>query len=139
MHICSGQIKYLVAVLEVSKTAKSKNVRCIDVANFLGVSRPSVTKMLKCLSSLNLIESDFSYGIVLTKEGQQVGKNFHTQYQYLYQFFSTMLKLPPEDSKEQAMQFVSTFPLETSSRFSTLIKNTINRRRRAQQGQTSEV
>ena len=67
MKICSGQIKYLVSILELSNT--SKNVRGVDIAKYLEVTRPSVTKMLKCLATSNLIDENFSYGVKFTEEG----------------------------------------------------------------------
>lgn len=125
MKICSGQIKYLVAILELSNN--SKNVRGVDISKFLEVTRPSVTKMLKCLSNSNLIEDNFSYGVKFTSEGLEVADKFHKQYKYVYIFFLDMIKLPEKEAKEQALEFVSSFPLETSIKFSVLIKNTIKK------------
>jgi len=125
MKICSGQIKYLVAILELSNN--SKNVRGVDISKFLEVTRPSVTKMLKCLANSNLIEDNFSYGVNFTSEGLEVADKFYKQYKYIYIFFLNMLKLPEKEAKEQALEFISSFPLETSIKFSVLIKNTIKR------------
>jgi Mn-dependent DtxR family transcriptional regulator len=132
MHICSGHIKYVVAIVEISKSSKSKNIRCIDVAKFLGVTRPSVTKMLKCLVNSNLINENFAYGIKLTKEGLEIGNAFHKQYTYIYTFFNKMLNIPSEDAKEQALRFISTFPLETSTKFGDIIDKTLKKKLKTQ-------
>lgn len=125
MKICSGQIKYLVAILELSND--SKNVRGVDISKFLEVTRPSVTKMLKCLATSNLIDENFSYGVKLTNEGLEVGNKFYNQYRYIYIFFLNMLKLSEKEAKEQSLEFISSFPLETSMKFSVMIKNTIKK------------
>ena len=118
MKICSGQIKYLVSILELSNT--SKNVRGVDIAKYLEVTRPSVTKMLKCLATSNLIDENFSYGVKFTEEGLEVATKFHKQYKYIYIFFLN-------EAKEQALEFISSFPIETSTKFSVLVRNTIKR------------
>lgn len=125
MKICSGQIKYLVSILELSNT--SKNVRGVDIAKYLEVTRPSVTKMLKCLATSNLIDENFSYGVNFTEEGLEVATKFHKQYKYIYIFFLNMLKLSETEAKEQALEFISSFPIETSTKFSVLVRNTIKR------------
>ncbi|MCC8069302.1 MAG: metal-dependent transcriptional regulator [Ruminococcus sp.] len=125
MKICSGQIKYLVAILELSNG--SKNVRGVDISKYLEVTRPSVTKMLKCLASSNLIDENFSYGVNLTDEGLEVATKFHKQYRYIYIFFFNMLKLSEKEAREQALEFISSFPIETSTKFSVLVRNTIKR------------
>ena len=125
MKICSGQIKYLVSILELSNT--SKNVRGVDIAKYLEVTRPSVTKMLKCLATSNLIDENFSYGVKFTEEGLEVATKFHKQYKYIYIFFLNMLKLSETEAKEQALEFISSFPIETSTKFSVLVRNTIKR------------
>ena len=125
MKICSGQIKYLVSILELSNT--SKNVRGVDIAKYLEVTRPSVTKMLKCLATSNLIDENFSYGVNFTEEGLEVATKFHKQYKYIYIFFLNMLKLSETEAKEQDLEFISSFPIETSTKFSVLVRNTIKR------------
>lgn len=56
MKLCAGQYKYLLTVYELSKTLKT--VRSVDIANSLSVTRPSVSKMLKCMARLELIEPE---------------------------------------------------------------------------------
>lgn len=129
MDICSGQIKYVIAIAEISN--KCKNVRCVDISKYLGVTRPSVTKMLKCLANSNLIDECFSYGVKLTEYGKEVANVLHKQYRYMYVFFLNMLKLPEDKAKSQALEFISTFPTETSEKFCFIIKNTIKNKKKA--------
>lgn len=128
MNICSGQVKYLVAIAEISN--KYKNVRCVDISKYLGVSRPSVTKMLKCLANSKLIDECFSYGVVLTEYGKEAAETLYKQYRYIYVFFLNMIKLSEDKAKFQALEFISTFPEETSEKFCFIIKNTIKNKKK---------
>jgi len=38
-----------------------------------------------------------------------------------------MLKLSEKEAREQALEFISSFPIETSTKFSVLVRNTIKR------------
>lgn len=131
MKICSGQIKYLVTILELSNN--TKKVRGVDISKYLEVTRPSVTKMLKCLATSNLIDENFSYGVKFTDEGLEVATKFHKQYKYIYIFFLNMLKLSEKEAREQALEFISSFPIETSTKFSVLVRNTIKRQQHKKQ------
>jgi Mn-dependent DtxR family transcriptional regulator len=127
MQVCSGQIRYLVAIVELSK--KSNNVRGVDIARYLNITKPSVTKMLKCLVNSNLISQDSSFGIKLTQEGLEIGEKFYSNYVCIHTFFRRMLKIEDKSAQEQALEFVSTFPIETSVKFSNMIRNTIKKQK----------
>lgn len=129
MDICSGKVKYLVAIAEISN--KDKIVRCVDVSKYLGVTRPSVTKMLKCLAKSELIDECFSYGINLTDYGKVIAETLYKRYKYIYIFFLNMIKLPEDKAKFQALEFIATFPEETSEKFCYIIKNTIKNKKKA--------
>ena len=57
MKHCAGQIKYLIAIKEL--TDKDEYVRCVSISRHLGVSRPSVSKMLRCLANCGYVYEDF--------------------------------------------------------------------------------
>ena len=57
MKPCSGQIKYLIAIKEIADSGE--NVRCVTISRHLGVSRPSVSKMLRGLVSRGYVHEDF--------------------------------------------------------------------------------
>ena len=50
-------------------------VRVKDVANALGIRYPSVTEMMKKLKALRLVHYEKYGGIVLTEEGEAIGKS----------------------------------------------------------------
>jgi hypothetical protein len=43
-----------------------------------------------------------------------------------------MLNIPSEDAKEQALRFISTFPLETSTKFGDIIDKTLKKKLKTQ-------
>ena len=45
MALCPSQYRYLLAIYEL--TQQHNSIRCVDVANNLSVTRPSVSKMMK--------------------------------------------------------------------------------------------
>ena len=43
MELCAGQCRYLLCIYQLEHDRK--RIRCVDIANDLGVTRPSVSKM----------------------------------------------------------------------------------------------
>ena len=69
MKHCAGQIKYLIAIKEL--TDSDEYVKCVSISRHLGVSRPSVSKMLRCLANSGLVYEDYCNSVVLTPEGEK--------------------------------------------------------------------
>lgn len=124
--LCAGQIRYLIAIKELSEA--DEYVRCVNVSRHLGVSRPSVSKMLRCLANSGLVYEDFCNSVLLTPEGENAVAEIFSSFREIYVFFHKFLKLPEEEAREQAMRFVSDFPAETCSRLKALVKRTIKKR-----------
>lgn len=127
MKNCYAQFKYLLAVYELSKS--QKKVKSVDIANRLDVSRPSVSKTLKCLSNNGYVNEDFSNEVVLTPSGMAVGKELFSNYKFAFLFFKKVLKLDETQADEQALTFLATFPQSTVEKLSQTMKDTIARQR----------
>lgn len=127
MKNCYAQFKYLLAVYELSKD--NKKVRSVDIANRLDVSRPSVSKTLKCLAHNGYVNDDFSNEVILTQSGIDTGKELFNNYRYALLFFKKVLKLDEIQADEQALTFLATFPQSTVERLSQAMKATITRQR----------
>jgi len=68
MRLTRSQMRYILAIFRLSENKKS--VRSSDLAKFLGITRPSVSRMLQVLSELQLLNKD-SYGkISFTEAGR---------------------------------------------------------------------
>ena len=92
MKHCAGQVKYLIAIKELTDT--DEYVRCVNISRHLGVSRPSVSKMLRCLANCGYVYEDFCNSVVLTPEGEDMVNEIMSSFEELYTFFHKFLKLP---------------------------------------------
>ncbi len=126
MKHCAGHIKYLIAIKELSDV--DEYVRCVSISRHLGVSRPSVSKMLRCLANCGLVYEDFCNSVVLTAEGEKAVNEIFSTFHEIYTFFHNFLKLPPEEAHDHAVKFVTEFPQDTCERLKGIVKRTIKRK-----------
>lgn len=126
MKHCSAQIKYLVAIKELSE--KDEYVKCVSISRHLGVSRPCVSKTMRCLANSGLIYEDFCNSIVLTPKGEETVEEILSSFKEVYTFFHKFLKLPHEEAHEQALVFVMNFPDDTCERLKKVVVRTINKK-----------
>ncbi|NLT10081.1 MAG: metal-dependent transcriptional regulator [Ruminococcus sp.] len=126
MKRCAGQIKYLVAIKELADI--DEYVRCVNISRHLGVSRPSVSKMLRCLANSGLVYEDFCNSVVLTPEGEKEVEALFSSFKEVYTFFHKFLKLPESEAHEQSLRFITEFPNETCERLKGLVRRTLKKR-----------
>ena len=126
MKHCAGQIKYLIAIKELSEN--DEYVRCVSISRHLGVSRPSVSKMLKCLANCGYVYEDFCNSVVLTPEGENTVNEIMSSFNEVYTFFHNFLKLPHDEAHEQAIRFITEFPKDTCDRLKHIVKRTIRKK-----------
>lgn len=126
MKHCTGQIKYLIAIKELSDV--DEYVRCVSISRHLGVSRPSVSKMLRCLANCGYVYEDFCNSVVLTPEGEKAVNEIFSSFDEVYTFFHKFLKLPHEAAHAQAVTFITEFPQETCERLKALVKKTVKKK-----------
>lgn len=126
MRYCAGQIKYLTAIKELKD--KGGRIRCVNISNLLGVSRPSVSKMLRCLADSGLVYEDFCNSVELTDKGSAVVEEIYSEYNEIYIFFKRILRLPDSEAKEQTLLFINTFPKSTGERLSEVVKKSLNKK-----------
>lgn len=126
MKHCSGQIKYLVAIKELSQ--KDEYVKCVNISRHLGVSRPCVSKTLRCLADSGYVYEDFCNSVVLTPEGEAKVDEILRNFDEVYLFFHKFLKIPHEEAHEQALTFVMNFPEDTCERLKKIVLRTINKK-----------
>ena len=93
--------------------------RQVDMAARLGVSQPTVAKMLKRLASVGLIEMIPWRGVFLTAEGARLAQESRERHQIVENFL-LMLGISPEIARRDAEgmeHHVSKETLEAFSRF----------------------
>ena len=74
-------------------TQKKDEVRVTDVAQFLGISKPSVNRAMNTLKEQGYIEHEHYGTIHLTKAGLEAGKNVYDTYKVVYKFLTEMLEI----------------------------------------------
>lgn len=135
MKSCYAQYKYLLAIYELARN--KDRVKSVDIANRLGVSRPSVSKTIKCLYNSGFVNEDYANEIVLTPLGRETGKELYDNYRYVNLFFRKVLKLSDEQADEQTLTFMAAFPEETIEKLSETMKSTILRQREIRRSKQS--
>lgn len=73
----SGEM-YLENILVLSRALKS--VRAIDVAEYMGFSKPSVSRALKILAAEKYIEIAENGAILLTESGEKIANNIYEKH-----------------------------------------------------------
>ena len=89
--------------LESMIILKEKNgyVRSIDIAGFLGVTKPSVSNAMKRLREEGYIEMNRSGFITVTEKGMEIADKIYTRHKMLKDFFIA-LGVDPEVAEEDA-------------------------------------
>lgn len=101
---------YLESILVLSKCLD--HVRSVDVASYLGFSKPSVSHAVKLLVEQNYIELDSFKFITLTDEGKKIAEETYRR----HCFFTEMLEnigVPKEIAQEDACRIEHVISQET--------------------------
>ena len=83
----SGEM-YLETIYIVSQT--SDTVRAIDVAEYMGFSKPSVSRALKKKKKDGLVEADNAGHLRLSKEGKAIAKKIYERHTTLARMFMAL-------------------------------------------------
>jgi Mn-dependent DtxR family transcriptional regulator len=75
---------YLEAILILS--GQTPMVRSIDVAAFLGVTKPSVSRAMTILKSDGMVEMAADGALRLTEKGQNIASSMYERHKFLTQF-----------------------------------------------------
>ena len=94
----SGEM-YLETILVLSR--KSSYVRAIDVGEYMGYSKPSVSRAMGLLKSGGYIKVDENGFITLLEPGREVAEMIYERHTLLTQFL-TRLGVSPEVAAEDA-------------------------------------
>jgi len=83
-------------------TQKNDEVRVTDIAQLLGISKPSVNRAMNTLKEQGYIEHEHYGTIKLTKAGAEAGKSVYDTYKIVYKFLTDVLEVRPADAEEEA-------------------------------------
>lgn len=85
MHLQESGEMYLETILILSK--KSNFVRAIDVGEYMGYSKPSVSRAVGLLKAGGYIQVDENGAITLLPPGQEVAERIYERHRVLTEFF----------------------------------------------------
>ena len=110
---------YLEAILQLED--ESRNVRSVDVANMLGVSRPSVNKAMGVLKQAGMVDQQPYGRIRLTEQGRKRGVEVTNRHQTLKLFLINVLGVDPVIADEDACRMEHVVSEETMGRLADYI------------------
>ena len=88
MHLQESGEMYLETLLVLSK--KSNTVRAIDIGEYMGFSKPSVSRALGLLKQGGYVRADADGFLFLTDEGKRVAEKTYERHQVLSAFFEEL-------------------------------------------------
>ncbi|MBQ7134586.1 MAG: metal-dependent transcriptional regulator [Ruminococcus sp.] len=94
----SGEM-YLESILVLSK--KNPNVRAIDISEYMGFSKPSVSRALGLLKSGGFVTADEHGFLSLTNEGKAVAEKIYERHTELTNFL-TLIGVDKETASQDA-------------------------------------
>ena len=77
---------YIEAIYMIEQEQEKVNIKSVDIASRLRVSKPAVNKAMNELNNLNLIEKSNYSNIVLTDEGRKLAKKIYDKHTLIYEF-----------------------------------------------------
>lgn len=120
MEIRKSAEDYLEAMLMMKEA--HGYIRSIDVAEQLGVTKPSVSYATKQLRENGYITMDHANFIVLTEKGMEIAERIYTRHRVLAMFFEK-LGVSPEHAREDACKVEHDLSDETFEALCTHIVN----------------
>lgn len=108
----SGE-NYLEAILVIKARNEAGIVRAIDIANELGLSKPSVSRGLAQLKEKGLIKIVSSGAILFTPEGQSVASGVFERHQLLTVFLQHIAKVPLDQAEHDACRIEHVISAQT--------------------------
>ena len=93
MSLTSSMEDYLEAVLVLQK--QKGYARCVDVSEFLGVTKPSVSRAVKELSKKKCLLKKDDGTLSLTEQGQSIAKQIYEK----HRFFTKEIDATPEEGR----------------------------------------
>ena len=119
--ILSSSQDYLEAILDLSE--ESPNVKSVDVAKKLDVSRASVNRAVNLLKEQGYITQEKYGDIFLTDAGIQEGKKIRETHDILQCFFIDVLGVSPDIAEEDACMIEHCISEETKQKLKLLVQN----------------
>ena len=117
---------YLRAIyhLQEDKEDAQEGVSSINLANYLDISKPTVSEMLRKLMGEELVHITRYGKITLTKKGLYESKAITKKHRIIEVFLTKVLKINQKTVHEEAHRLEHAFSNDSINSISKLIKNT---------------
>ena len=120
MHLQESGEMYLESILVLSK--KNKCVRAIDICEYMGYSKPSVSRALGLLKDGGYVVSDKNGYLSLTESGKDVAEKIYDRHTKLCDFLQR-LGVSPEVATEDACKIEHVISDEALEAIKNHVKN----------------
>ena len=100
MNLTVSQEEYLKTIYILSKT--EKEIRVTDIAQKLGITKPSVNRAIKGLKTLNLLNYETYGNISLTAEGEKISQEILKKEDLLKLFLINVLGVEKDKATKEA-------------------------------------
>ena len=118
MRIHKSGEDYLEAILVIRN--EKGNVRSLDIAQHLGVTKPSVSNAVKILREGGMIDMDDTKRITLTEAGEEIAQRVYERHRLLTKWL-TSIGVSAETAELDACKIEHDLSAETFSRLKELI------------------
>lgn len=112
---------YLRAIYHLME--EKHEVKSVEVADYLEVSKPSVSEMLKTLNSDGLIDYKRYSRVKFTKKGLNAAKGLTARHRIIESFLKDVLKISPKSIHDEAHRLEHAFSDESIERMRKLLNN----------------
>lgn len=120
MHLQESGEMYLESILLLSK--KNNNVRAIDICEYMGYSKPSVSRALGLLKDGGYVISDKNGYLSLTESGKDVAEKIYDRHTQICDFLQR-LGVSPEVATEDACKIEHVISDEALEAIKNHVKN----------------
>ena len=122
--ISKSQEDYLKAMYVLKM--KNGEIRVTDIAEYLNISKPSVTKAINNMKEIGLVNNETYGKIELTEQGINIAKKVLEAYDISYIFLKDVLGLEEEKAKKEAEKLKLTMEDNTLNYLAKYVHKVLN-------------
>jgi Mn-dependent DtxR family transcriptional regulator len=119
MEMTRSREDYLRVIYELSKL--NKTIRSSDIADKLGITRPSVSRMMSELKNSGLIKKEKYGSIVLTEDGYKLAAQIKDKHDLIVSFLVDVLGVNKAVAKKDACKMEHAISQEIAERLNKQI------------------
>lgn len=111
---------YLETIFNLIESGKQAQVS--EIADTMGVSRPSVTQIISKLADMGYVEHEPYRDVTLTPKGIRTARSIARKHQLFREFLTEILGVPVEVAEAEACKLEHSIGTVTTERFSAFVE-----------------